>query len=97
MSFYAMAIMGIAPFGSLLAGGLARLIGTSATIFVGGMASVAGALFFLKKLPELKKIIRPVYVKMGLIPQVVSGIHSASETEAGTGNITLEKSDKSQY
>jgi MFS family permease len=94
MSFYAMAIMGIAPFGSLLAGGLARLFGTEAAILTGGIASVAGALFFLNKLPELKKIIRPVYVKMGLIPQVVSGIHSASETEAGTGNINLEKSDK---
>ena len=37
MSFYTMAIMGTAPFGSLLAGGLAKLAGTPATIFIGGV------------------------------------------------------------
>ncbi|TFH46448.1 MAG: MFS transporter, partial [Bacteroidia bacterium] len=79
MSFYTMAIMGTAPFGSLLAGGLAKLIGTPATIFAGGIAIIAGALVFYKKLPELKKIIRPVYVKMGIIPEVATGIQTASE------------------
>ena len=32
MSFYTMAIMGTAPFGSLMAGGLAKIIGTPGTI-----------------------------------------------------------------
>jgi MFS family permease len=79
MSFYTMAIMGTAPFGSLLAGGLAKLIGTPGTILVGGIAIIAGALVFYKKLPELKKIIRPVYLKMGIIPEVATGIQTASE------------------
>src|ERR1035437_7686289 len=38
MSFYTMAIMGTAPFGSLMAGGLAKVIGTPETIFTGGLA-----------------------------------------------------------
>ena len=79
MSFYTMAIMGTAPFGSLMAGSLAKVIGTPATIMMGGAASVIGALFFLKKLPELKNIVRPVYVRMGIIPEVAAGIQSASE------------------
>lgn len=79
MSFYTMAIMGTAPFGSLMAGSLAKVIGTPATIMLGGAASVIGALFFLKKLPELKNIVRPVYVRMGIIPEVAAGIQSASE------------------
>lgn len=66
MSFYTMAIMGTAPFGALMAGALAKIIGTPSTILVGGVASVIGALIFMKKLPELKKIVRPVYVKMGI-------------------------------
>ena len=79
MSFYAMAIMGTAPFGSLIAGALAKVIGTPATVFAGGVASVIGALVFMKKLPRLKNIVHPVYVKLGIIPEVATAIQSASE------------------
>jgi MFS family permease len=79
MSFYTIAIMGTAPFGSLLAGSLAKVIGTPYTILIGGISCIAGAFLFYKKLPELKKIVHPVYVKMGLIPEIVTGIQTASE------------------
>jgi MFS family permease len=85
MSFYSMAVMGTAPFGSLMAGSLAKVIGTPATIFIGGLASVIGALFFLRRLPQLKKIVRPVYVKLGIIPEVAAGLQAASEQSDGTG------------
>ena len=84
MSFYTMAIMGTAPFGSLMAGGLAKVIGTPVTILSGGIATIIGALFFLRKLPELKSLVHPIYVKMGIIPEVASGIQIASEPSAGT-------------
>lgn len=79
MSFYTMAIMGTAPFGSLMAGALAKWIGTPNTILIGGFVCITGALFFFRKLPELKEIVRPVYIKMGIIPEVVSGLQTASE------------------
>jgi MFS family permease len=79
MSFYTMAIMGTAPFGSLIAGSLARAIGTPVTMLTGGLCCIIGSFFFYRKLPELKRIVRPVYVKMGLIPEVISGIQTASE------------------
>lgn len=82
MSFYTLAVMGTAPFGSLLAGSLAKIIGTSNAIFFGGISCIIGAIVFYSKLPELKRIVRPVYVKMGLIPEVVTAIHSASEPSA---------------
>jgi MFS family permease len=81
MSFYSMAIMGTAPFGSLLAGWLAKVIGTPGTIFAGGLSCIIGALFFLRKLPELKALVRPVYVKMGIIPEVATGIATASDAD----------------
>jgi MFS family permease len=81
MGFYSMAIMGTAPFGSLIAGGLAKLIGAPWTIFGGGFVTIIGALFFLKKLPELRTLVRPVYVRMGIITEVATGIEAASETE----------------
>jgi len=79
MSFYAMAFFGTAPFGSLLAGGLASRIGAPNTLIIGGISCVLGALIFTKKLPELKKMIHPIYVKFGIIPEVASGIQVASE------------------
>jgi MFS family permease len=87
MSFYTMAIMGTAPFGSLLAGFLAKYIGTPETILIGGLSCVVGALIFLKKLPGLKSIVRPVYLKMGIIPEVAKGIQSASEPAGETSEL----------
>jgi MFS family permease len=89
MSFYTMAIMGTAPFGSLFAGFLAKYIGTPWTIFVGGLTCVAGALIFLNKLPELKSIVRPVYIKMGIIPEVASGIQTASEPATQSSDMSI--------
>jgi len=88
MGFYTMAIMGTAPFGSLLAGALAKTIGTPATIFTGGAACLLGAVLFYRKLPELKQLVKPVYVKMGIIPEVAAGIQTASEPSADNEDIT---------
>jgi MFS family permease len=79
MSFYTMAIMGTAPFGSLLSGALAKVIGTPYTILVGGLFCIAGALYFYTILPGLKARARPVYLKLGIIPEVVTGLQTASE------------------
>ena len=63
MGFYSLAIMGTAPFGSLMAAGMAKIVGAPVTILIVGTATVIGALFFLKELPELQKIVQPVYLK----------------------------------
>ena len=43
MSFYSMAFLGMAPFGSLFAGVLAGRIGAAGTVLVGGVACLVGA------------------------------------------------------
>ena len=83
MSLYTMALMGTTPFGSLLAGWMAKMIGTPWTMFIGGTICLAGALVFYKKLPALKKIVQPVYDRMGIIPEVAAGIQTGSEPPAG--------------
>jgi len=83
MSFYTMAFMGTAPFGSLMAGILADKIGVPHTILIGGLTCIAGALIFIRKLPELTKAVHPVYVRLGFIPaEISSGIQEASEYSA---------------
>jgi MFS family permease len=79
MSFYTMAFMGTAPFGSLLAGGVASRFGAPNTLIIGGIFCILGAIVFANKLPELRKIVRPIYVKLGIIPEMASGIRTATE------------------
>ncbi len=50
MSLYTMAFMGMFPFGGLLAGGLAGLIGPTETILLGGASSILSALLFTRRL-----------------------------------------------
>jgi len=66
MSFYAMSFFGTAPFGSLIAGSLAKILGTPATLAIGGVSCIIGATFYLRKIAELQRIIRPVYEKQGI-------------------------------
>jgi MFS family permease len=67
MSLYAMAFMGMTPFGSLLAGGLAHSIGVPYTVAIGGVTCLAGSLLFARKRPEIRKMIRPIYREKGII------------------------------
>ena len=48
MSFYTMAFMGMAPFGSLIAGSLASRIGAPNTLILGGICCIAGCINFCK-------------------------------------------------
>ena len=56
MAFYAMAFMGMAPFGSLLAGGLAGLAGVPSALLTGGILCIIGALVFSKGILAKKDV-----------------------------------------
>jgi len=79
MSFYTMAFMGTAPFGSLLAGTIAERIGAPHTLMFGGIGCVLGALWFAQTLPALRRDVRPIYVKIGILPEVATGIQQSTE------------------
>ncbi len=71
MSLFSLAFMGMAPFGSLFAGGMASLVGAPATFAVCGVICLVSAYFFIRKLPELRTHIRPIYQRKGILPPVV--------------------------
>jgi MFS family permease len=71
MSFFAMSFFGTAPFGSLLAGVLAQRIGAPATLFWGGAICVGAGLLFLRALPTLRSYVRPIYVRLGIVPDLL--------------------------
>ena len=70
MSFYTMAFMGMAPFGSLFSGMLASRIGVSNTLIISGSCCILAAVIFSFNLPSLRKIVRPIYVKIGIVSEI---------------------------
>jgi MFS family permease len=79
MSFFTMAFMGMSPFGNLIAGAMADKIGAPNTVLISGVICIISAIIFLTRLPSLRKIIHPLYVKMGIMPRVALGIQIDSE------------------
>jgi MFS family permease len=69
MSYYTMAFVGMAPFGSLLAGGLAHYLGAPHTVMITGAVCIAGSVWFSLELPFIREIMRPIYVSMGILPR----------------------------
>jgi MFS family permease len=82
MSYWAMAFVGMSPFGALLAGtmahsiptihfpflGGAALSGAQSTVIINGSIVILGALWFFSKRPSLVAVVRPIYQEMGIIP-----------------------------
>jgi MFS family permease len=68
MSYYTMAFVGMAPFGSLLAGELAHRFGPQETVIMTGACCLLGGVWYTTQLRAIQKVIRPIYVEMGILP-----------------------------
>jgi MFS family permease len=77
MSFYSMSLMGMAPFGSLLAGAVAARVGAPRTVLFGGASCLAAALAFWLRLPSLSREAVPILIAQGAMPG------EPSEADAG--------------
>jgi MFS family permease len=78
MSFYSMAFLGMAPFGSLLAGALASRVGAPRTVVICGSICIVGAGWFASQLSAIREIVHPIYRKLGIIPEIAAGIQNAN-------------------
>ncbi|HZL37842.1 MAG TPA: MFS transporter [Tepidisphaeraceae bacterium] len=89
MSFFAMAFVGMAPWGNLIAGISAKYLGggvrgASITLLWSGSAVLVAAFTYAAFLPRLRKHIRPIYVRQGILPQpVAEGLQTATEAVSG--------------
>jgi MFS family permease len=84
MSYYTMAFVGMAPFGSLLAGGLAHKLGAPHTVIITGTVVILGGLWFATRLKALREEIRPIYQAMGILPaSLESSLAPVVENSAG--------------
>jgi len=86
MGYYTMAFVGMAPFGSLLAGALASSIGAPLTVVITGACCLLGVAWFSFELPHVRAVMRPIYVEMGLLPGPnLDLINDEREAEAARG------------
>lgn len=65
MSLYTLAILGVPPFGSLLAGKLGDLLGTDWSLFICGLCCTAAAYYYMRKLSVLNYRIIHALKKQG--------------------------------
>ena len=79
MGFFGMAFQGAAPFGSLLAGWLAGIVGVRAVVLGSGAVAIAAGLAFATQLPRLRRHARPVYARLGILPEAAAGVNAATE------------------
>src|ERR1035441_6239629 len=79
MSYYTMAFVGMAPFGSLMAGGLAHAIGAPKTVIVSGVACILGGLWFWSQLGTIRREMRPIYERLGVLPQSQPPLEEAAQ------------------
>jgi MFS family permease len=78
LSLHVMAFIGTAPLGSLLAGFAAAKLGAPHTLLISGLLSIAVMLFLLKQLPRIRRLVHPIYVRKGIIPEVAAGLQTAA-------------------
>jgi MFS family permease len=67
MSYYTMAFVGMAPFGSLLAGGMASAMSAPTAVIINGAAVMLGAAWFASRYPAVREVVRPIYREMGIL------------------------------
>ncbi|MDB4975282.1 MAG: putative transporter [Myxococcaceae bacterium] len=78
MSFFSMAVFGVAPFGSLVAGSLADQIGAAPTLLIGGCICCVAGLSFRRTIPALRPYVRPIYERLGIVPELARGVSEAT-------------------
>jgi MFS family permease len=78
MSFYTISIIGMTPLGSLLAGWVASRIGAPHTLMISGIICIVAAGVFFSRLKSMRKLVRPIYVELGIIPEVAAGLQTAT-------------------
>jgi MFS family permease len=81
MSYYAMAFVGMTPFGSLLAGAMAKWIGAPRTLLFTGLCCAAGSLWYFRNFEAVRASMRPIYRELGILPQQPAELRAAVAVE----------------
>lgn len=87
MSFFSMAVMGMAPFGAMTAGWTAAHASPRTALLVSASAAFVASAFFATQLPTLRRLIRPVYLRKGIIRASATGVETESIVKVDSGAV----------
>lgn len=59
---------------------MAHAIGAQRAVIVRGVACILGALWFWSRLPHLRREMRPVYERFGIVPQANLVVEESAES-----------------
>jgi hypothetical protein len=80
-NYYTMAFVGMTPFRSLLAGGLAHRFGAPNAVMLTGAFCLVGAAWYTTQLKSIRSVMRPIYIEMGIMQNAAA---PSLEDRAGT-------------
>jgi hypothetical protein len=60
-------------------------LGAPNALLLTGASCIVGAIWFALQLPAIRPFVRPIYIDLGIIPEVAEGIQQASAQEETTG------------
>ena len=86
MSFFSMAVMGMAPFGAMWAGWLASKTSPHVALLTAAGSCLIAASWFAWKLPGLRVHIRPVYVRKGILPEIATSLDETAVLRTDSGS-----------
>jgi hypothetical protein len=58
---------------------MAGIIGPRDTLLLGSAACLVGGAVFARHLPRIREKVRPIYLRMGIIPEVAKALATATE------------------
>ncbi|HWA99331.1 MAG TPA: MFS transporter, partial [Pirellulales bacterium] len=79
LGLYAMSFLGVGPLGSLAAGFVAEQIGAGNTVRIAGAFCLVAGLVFRLRLPKLREKVRPIYRRLGILPEVTTAVEVSSQ------------------
>lgn len=85
MSLYATAFMGMAPLGSILASSVAEQIGVAYTLLGCGFLCAVSVIPFAWNLKRLRQMVQPIYERLGILPEIATGLRTATKLTAPPG------------
>ena len=84
MSYYTMAFVGMAPFGSLFAGAAAARFGAPRALAFSGIVCAASGAIYFAYLPAIRRRSAPIYMELGILPHLAEAIDSAATLSSDT-------------
>lgn len=87
MSFFSMAVMGTAPFGAVTAGWIASHSSPRVALLIASGTAIAVTSVFAWQLPGLRVLIRPVYVRKGILREAAASVEQQSVVKVDSGAV----------